>query len=232
MSVRLVGLTHRDLAYYIYADRTMITQEGSPERPVRGLYFVQDGESSRALRENLLYYADDVVAIMPKPVAGCDTTLVEPEEWVAEIADSRGMRPAKNLYKLMLRLSDEEFCDFVKKSCILRRWYREAFVKKEKVYTLFESLVSSKKDFIARYWEIRKHMAAPELLSSILTFLARIEMYEDQREGLTDFYRKIVRKGKGQGMNLPQAIHSLVMGSRHLPLDMRMVLFCFQLRGS
>lgn len=230
MSVKLVSLSYPELALSIYADRQILRREGSLTRAQRGLYFAQEGDRPRSLRDDMLFLCDDTVVVLRRPV-GQDLALFEPQDYVEEIAKNRSMRPAKNLYKPLAKLSPDDFKTFVTYSCILRRWYREVLVKRDQVFTLFEALMKSKRDFLEAYFRLRAHHAPAELFSSILTFLARIEVYEDQKDSLSKFYKKVVRKGKGQNMNLARSAQKLVTSSPHIPLDSRVIQFCFDLRG-
>ena len=231
MTVRVVAPSYPDLAHSIYADRSRVHPSKGFSRVRRGLYFAHDGERVRELREEALFLADDTVVIVPRASMGYDLKLFTPEDYVQEISTNRGIRPAKNLYKPLERLTPEEFQTFVTYSCILRRWYREILVKKTKVYTLFEALAESKRDFLESYYTLRSHVSAPELLASILTFLTRIDLYEDQKGELSKFYRKVIRRGKGQQMRVGRAAMELMRLPRWMDLDSKVVQFCLDLRG-
>ena len=230
MTVHLMAMSFPDLAYFIYADRQLI-RKGGFHHPVKGLYFAEPDETTRFLKEEMVFCADDLLVIVGSPTMGYDSSLHEPEDFLAEISKNRGIREAKNLIRPLRSASEDEFRLFVQRSCVLRRWYREAFTKKEKVFVLFEALMKSKKDFLSSYFTLREHLSAPELLSSILTFLARVDSYEDQKDSLSKFYRKVVRKGKGQAMSVTRAAGSLLHASGDISLDARILKFCFDLRG-
>lgn len=231
MSVKVVALSYPGLAHSIYADRERVHPEKTLFRVERGLYFAMEGDRVRKLREEMLFLADDSVVIVPKTSMGHDLKLFEPEEYVQEISKNRGIRAAKNLYKPLERLSPDEFRTFVTYSCLLRRWYREILTKKGKVYALFEALAKSKKDFLETYYTLRRSISSPELLASILTFLTRMDLYEDQKDGLSRFYRKVIRKGRGQQMRVVQAAKNLVSLPQGVDLDTAVVQFCLDLRG-
>lgn len=232
MSVKVVALSFPHLAHSIYADRERVHLTRGLFRVKRGVYFASEKDRIRTLREEVLFLSDDTVIIVPRTSMGHDLGLFDPEGYVQEISSNRGMRPAKDLYRPLAKLLPDEFCTFVTYSCLLRRWYREALVKKGKIYTLFEALAQSKQNFLETYYTLRRSISAPELLSSILTFLTRLDLYEDQKEGLSKFYRKVIRKGRGQNMSVTRAAKNLVSLPRGIDLDSKVVQFCLDLRGS
>lgn len=231
MSVRVVSMSFPELAHCIYADRVEVSRDGSIPRPPLGLYFIKEGEPLRVLKEELVLFADDVVAVSSREVMGSDTALATPESYVQEIAMVRKIRPAKDVAKKVEGMARDSFCTFVRFSCVLRRWYREAFQFQDSPYLLFESLVNGKKEFLFQYFWLRRSRSAHEILASVLTFLSRVDLYEDQKDSLSEVYRALVRKGRNQGMQLANTARRLLRTSDEIDPDSRVIHFCLSLRS-
>lgn len=107
----------------------------------------------------------------------------------------------------------------------------EMFEKKAKIYDLYKVMLESQTEFLAKYFQMEDQGNVNQIFSSILSFLERMFLYEDQKEQLSDFYRVLLKKGVSQYKDsIKRAVREFMMLSEDIPLKCRFLSFYLDLR--
>lgn len=230
--IRNLHVSLPSLTQFVYPDYVWLVRGPLIKRIKKGIFYLKEGESLHDVLSWLSLACEDALLLHASPVLDMDLELKEPLDYMAALADSRKIRYAKRLEKKVASLSLPDLNTFIKMSSLLKRWYTEIFSRREKAYKLFEALSKAQRGFLGEYFRQRKEADPRELLASVLTLMQRVQKYESQKKDLSDYYRKILVRVRTQSKKrLIQALVNLVTAKSAIPLDLRVIQFCFDLRG-
>jgi hypothetical protein len=150
-------------------------------------------------------------------------------EMVQLVSELRGIRLSADIQNKIDNLTDGDFYDFVRISFAMKAWHRDKLVPTEKAYELFAALLQGKKQFLELYFSMRQSSSAEQIFASIITFLNRVQLYEEQRESLSDFYRVLVKRARAQFSQMRKALAWLIQCSEVIDSEVRYLAFYFQL---
>jgi len=150
---------------------------------------------------------------------GSDAEVVGRDQYLELVGSVRKIRMSTRVTSMMERISDEEFWRFLKRSIMLKKWDYSFFEKKHQVYKLFEALFGLDTDVASAYFATRKHLAPEEILSSILSFLIRIQNFEEEKDTLGAYYKVLLSQSKLRLMGVKRAIQAFINLPQEIPDD-------------
>lgn len=221
----------QELVPFLFPQFKIIDKIPSVKRPIKVIFKASPSHRPESLRVQLSFKSDEFLILYSNPSSRCDLVFDDNEKMLELVAERRHIRKTKDIVKRTKKLDTIEFREFVKKSLSLKRWYKEMFESKDKVYMLFQAMVESKMEFLKLYFRLCRHSSPEEILSSVLTFFERIEHYEEHKNILGDFYRRLVRRGKTQEFSLSTSIERLVFLNPEIPHSVKFLDFYLSLRG-
>ena len=224
-----VYLSEKEFIYILFPSIKRVYVDTFVEIQSRVLFII-DKENSRDLEEIKNRY-NDIVLLYDYPEHGLDVCLQTKKEYLEYIAEGYDMKLAKPVLNSALLLNDKGFFKFLKHSIFLGKWSKEFLSSHEKMYNLFKVVLSSKKDFLQLYSELAKSYSMDEIFASMLTFLLRIQNYEEKKDSLSVFYRNIVKTARIQNSSIGDSLVTLTKMSNDIPKENRYIGFYLSLRG-
>lgn len=226
-----VFLSEPYMGYFLFPDAKPISSFGYLISDQKVIYFTKRNENTNKVHEKMSLLYKDFVVVTQNASHAVDMMVDTREDYINTVVSMRGLRPSNDLTKKTSMLSDRDFMTFIKLSLHLRRWCKEMFGVHEKVYNLYAALIKSKKEFLRLYVDLRKTFSAEEIYSSVLTFLLRISSYEEQKDMLSEYYRKVISNARNQNVRAKQAVAQVAALSKEIPKENRMIGFYLSLKG-
>ena len=140
-------------------------------------------------------FGDNLIVKVPFVMQVCDFKLVGKISILKFISEVREVKLTKSIEAHVFKMPDRDFLSFVKMSIAAGKWIK-AEGDEIKIYNLFQSLLESKEKFLVDYFRALKDNSFQEVWSSVLTFLTRLDMFDSQKESLSEFYRTLIFNAK------------------------------------
>jgi hypothetical protein len=220
-----IYLSIKELSHFLFPDARRIKSYGYTNSTDTVLYEIKQGENISVIENEIRVCHENYILLTSFPSHAVEVSLEERKNYIDYISANRGIRSAKDIEIKVEKMGDDDFILFIKMSLVLRRWYREIFVKATKIYSLYEALFKSKKDFIRLYLELNQTLTYQEIFSSVLTFLLRIKNREEQKAGLSEYYKNLTKLASNQKINVPLKLINLLKTSKSIPLENRLLGF-------
>lgn len=173
----------------------------------------------------------NIIMLYNTPVHGLDVCLESYSDYLEYVSTRYNMRGYKSILPKVSVLNEEEFFSFLKISIFARKWNKELIGSSEKMYNLFRVVSSSKKEFLNLYSQLSLRYSQDEIFTSMLTFITRIQNYEQQKEALSEFYRNIIKTVKMQTSSVEMSLKLLSKMSHKIPKENKYLGFYLSLRG-
>jgi len=221
-----------EIIHFLYPSYQLIQEPGILMRPINVVMKLPRNTRIPEMEDRLQRQFRHHILLLPTRSSLADREIVEREEFISLVTEVRKIRFNKGIAKKVEKLSPEEFIEFLKKSIVLKRWHKESLEVKEKVYNLFGAMMESQMAFFRLYFEITKTDNPKAVHAAVCTFLQRIKNYGEQKENLSDFYRKVVKKGQVQSFHLLSACRELVSLPPDIPEEIMFLNFYLSLKGA
>lgn len=159
----------------------------------------------------LPFMPDKAIFLLPVLTSSCTLRLDSRQALLEYLQSVKGIKATKSLLAKVVKLSDQDFFDLVKVSVSLRRWDESFFQESVKVYDLFSALMESRQKCLVELFKLSSQYSYPEIWSSVITFLRRIDLYEDQKDSLSEFYRNLIFKARKVFPNYKRKLVALLI---------------------
>lgn len=224
-----IYLSNRDFIYVLFPSIRSIKTDTYQDPDAKVYCVLQKPNIQKELELENRYR--DIVMVYNSPVHGLDVCLESYTDYLEYVSSRYGMRMSRSLISATSILNEDEFFTFLKKSIFARKWNKDMIGSYEKMYNLFRVVSSSKKEFLKLYSQLCLRYSQDEIFSSMLTFITRVQNYEQQKEVLSEFYRNIIKTVRMQTSSVEMSLKLLSKMSHNIPKENKYLGFYLSLRG-
>lgn len=171
----------------------------------------------------------DLILRLPLLQATCDFKLSDRVSVLNYMAPRLSLKLTDTISRYAVKLDDADFLEFVKLSMVFHKWFKPEVSEEDKVYRLFEALLQSKSSFLKLYFQMSRNTPYQELWSAVLTFLNRLDLFEVQRDLLSEYYRKLIFNARRMFPNYRQTLIQLLRVKD--PTEVHILSAIMDLRG-
>ncbi|RLI32008.1 hypothetical protein DRO66_11940 [Candidatus Bathyarchaeota archaeon] len=161
-----------------------------------------------------------------------DLILEDREQILDFLKEKFKIRTRKSVDNRINKLSDQEFFDFVRYTCVRRKWALEVFKRSESMYRLFKASSEGTVPFLRTLFKIEADGVPIQVLfSSFVTFLYKVSQSGELPDSVSKGYKLQISKARAQfSQKIPEALTAAVYG-KGLPTSIRIVSFFLNLRS-